>query len=267
MSPDPVPQGSTGSGTYRVELLGMPVSLHERTRQHHEALQRELDMIRAGAPADSVPARLVTLMEELAERYRGMNPHVVTELRAAAERGDEEVDLSVEVPDRAPVAVERIERLLTEADEYCRAGELVTIETPADVLAYRTWFLEEFRRQHAGEPPRRWTPALVGATAGTEPASPSGAGATAVVVPSGAIDLVSAGALREELLAAREAATAVELDLRDVDFIDSVGLSLLVSVHRRLESEEVPLRVIVPRRLASSFELTGLDQVLGVSYS
>jgi anti-anti-sigma factor len=260
--------GGPPAGSFRVELLGVPVALHDRTRVHHEALQRELDVMRAGTPADSVPARLVAMMGELADRYRGLNPHVLTELRLAAARGDEHVDLRVEVPDQAAAAVARLGQLLAEADEFCRSGELVTLVTPPDVLAYREWFLAEFARQHAGEPPTRWAdPSATGQVAPTAPAAPTDRTGTFTVRPTGAVDLVSAGQLRDELLAARREATVVVLDLLGVDFIDSVGMSLIVSVQRRLAADGTPLQVLVPRRLASNFELTGLDQVLDITYS
>ncbi|MFN7148286.1 MAG: STAS domain-containing protein [Microthrixaceae bacterium] len=260
-------------GSFRVELLGIPVALHERTREHHDALQRELDVMCAGSPADSVPARLVAMMAELADRYRSLNPHVLAELRLAAERGDEHLDLRVEVPDQAAAAVERLANLLAEADEFCRSGELVTLVTPPEVAAYREWFLGEFSRQHAGLAPTRWIgpPASIDAEPPAQslrPAGPSpGSGESVAVRPTGAVDLVSAGQLRDELLAARSGGAAVVLDLLAVDFIDSVGMSLIVSAQRRLQADGTPLQVLVPDRLRSSFELTGLDQVLDITYS
>lgn len=260
----------TAPGSFRVELLGIPLALHERTRVHHDALQRELDVMRAGSPADSVPVRLVAMMGELADRYRALNPHVLSELRLAAERGDEHVDLSVEVPDQAAAAVERLGELLAEADEFCRSGQLVTLVTPPDVAAYREWFLGEFTRQQAGTAPTRWTDPPTSQRAepsdGPAPGAVTAAG-TVTVAPTGAIDLVSAGQLRDELLAARERGSVVVLDLLQVDFIDSVGMSLIVSAHRRLAADGSPLRVLVPKHLATSFELTGLDQVLDLTYS
>ncbi len=267
MSASP-PVGGPPVGSFQVELLGIPVALHDRTRVHHEALQRELDVMRAGTPADSVPSRLVVMMVELADRYRGLNPHVLTELRLAAARGDEHIDLRVEVPDQAADAVARLGQLLEEADEFCRSGELVTLVTPPDVLAYRDWFLGEFARQHAGEPPTRWTePSSPEADEPAAPTAPTERIGTVTVRPTGAVDLVSAGQLRDEVLVARRGATAVVLDLLGVDFIDSVGMSLIVSVQRRLAADGTPLRLLVPRRLGPNFELTGLDQVLDITYS
>jgi anti-sigma B factor antagonist len=265
-----------------VELLGIPVALHERTREHHDALQRELDVMAASAPSDSVPARLVAMMAELSARYRSLNPHVLAELRAAADRGDEHLDLSVEVPDQAAAAVERLGHLLAEADEYCRSGALVTLVTPPDVATYRQWFLGEFSRQHTGAAPSRWIEPAATLTA-EQPdqpeqpigapqsiGTPQGSAGSVTVRPTGAIDLVSAGQLRDDLLAARaegaEGATVV-LDLLAVDFMDSVGMSLIVSAQRRLQADGTALRVLVPERLRPSFELTGLDQVLDVTYS
>ena len=74
-----------------------------------------------------------------------------------------------------------------------------------------------------------------------------------MVLPlSGAIDLETAPEVRAAVAELRERDVAgIVLDLADVTFIDSVGLSVLVSVHRRLKDEGGRLVVPVrPRRCA-----------------
>ncbi len=47
--------------------------------------------------------------------------------------------------------------MLDEADAYCRQGShLLTLQTPPDQRAFRTWFLAEFLSQLAGGPPTPW---------------------------------------------------------------------------------------------------------------
>ena len=35
-------------------------------------------------------------------------------------------------------------------------GDLITVAMPEDCRAFREWFLEEFARQAAGQPPTPW---------------------------------------------------------------------------------------------------------------
>ena len=45
---------------------------------------------------------------------------------------------------------------LAEADEFCRRGELLTLATPPEYVAFREWFLGEIVRQLEGKPPTPW---------------------------------------------------------------------------------------------------------------
>jgi hypothetical protein len=60
------------------------------------------------------------------------------------------------VPAAAKDAAINLGRLLDEADEYCRRGDLLTLATPSDTLAFRRRYLEEFVRQIDGAPARPW---------------------------------------------------------------------------------------------------------------
>ena len=39
---------------------------------------------------------------------------------------------------------------------YCRSGDLLTLETPADVRAFQRWYLDEMAHQLDGAPPTPW---------------------------------------------------------------------------------------------------------------
>ncbi|MEO6712854.1 MAG: GAF domain-containing SpoIIE family protein phosphatase, partial [Mycobacteriales bacterium] len=80
-----------------------------------------------------------------------------SQIEAALERGEAELDLLYQVPASAADAVRGLAQVLDDADEYCRAGqELLTLAAPADVVAFRHWFLGEFMRQIRGEGPTPW---------------------------------------------------------------------------------------------------------------
>ena len=61
-------------------------------------------------------------------------------------------------------------------------------------------------------------------------------GATAVIALSGELDLAAAGLLEQELARPEaDAAQAVVIDLRDVEFMDSSGLRVLAVAGRRAQ--------------------------------
>jgi hypothetical protein len=46
--------------------------------------------------------------------------------------------------------------MLNRADDYCRQGALLTLATPDDLVAFRRWYLGEFRAQINGARPTPW---------------------------------------------------------------------------------------------------------------
>jgi anti-sigma B factor antagonist len=83
-------------------------------------------------------------------------------------------------------------------------------------------------------------------------------GPRTIVAPSGELDLASAGQLRSALQRSRHDGPLV-LDLRDVTFIDSVGLGLVIEEHRRAEREGADFRLRPgPENVQRLFVMTGL---------
>jgi anti-anti-sigma factor len=77
----------------------------------------------------------------------------------------------------------------------------------------------------------------------------------------GEIDVMTAPKLHEALnLVLREQPSILQIDLANVTFIDSTGLSALVVAHRQLEEAGGELRLVsVPPKVYRVFELVGLD--------
>lgn len=144
-----------------VRLIDLPVAVHARSSEHGDELMREFTYIRAqstDAEAPNVPAKLLNLVDELNGRFAGFTAGTQAELDAAIAAGQESIDLEYVVPADVGPACIHLARLLEEADEYCRQGELLlTLATPDEAREYRRWFLDEFVRQSAGEAPRPWS--------------------------------------------------------------------------------------------------------------
>lgn len=82
-------------------------------------------------------------------------------------------------------------------------------------------------------------------------------GEAVVVAPVGEIDLATVDELAQALDAAREEAGSVVLDLREVTFMDSAGLRLVLEASRAGGAFAV---VRGPREVQRLFDLVGLDE-------
>jgi hypothetical protein len=145
-----------------VRMIQLPVQAWKRTQQHTDELLREFVLLAEQLHHDetaaaSIPVRLTQLVAELSGSYGSFSEEQEARLFEAAAAGEVALDLTYHVPAGAAAAARHLGDLLNEADDYCRSGEhLLTLETPADLVRFREWFLEEFRRQIAGEPPTPW---------------------------------------------------------------------------------------------------------------
>jgi len=140
----------------RVSILGMPLDVMQRSSEHSDELLREFALIR-GESAHHVPSRLLALIEELRGRFGSFSEGPRRAMDAALARGDETIDLHYDVPPTVAAAARQLGDLLDEADEFCRSGDLLTLATTPEGLAFRHWYLDEFERQIDGLPARPWS--------------------------------------------------------------------------------------------------------------
>ncbi|WP_405497171.1 STAS domain-containing protein [Nocardia sp. NBC_00511] len=92
--------------------------------------------------------------------------------------------------------------------------------------------------------------------------SSSRSGACVVVSVTGEIDITTADRLREALEPTGSDQRVPVVDLSGVEFMGSVGLSVLLALAARAEPERV--RVVVSTPARRPIEITGLDQVLAL---
>ena len=87
---------------------------------------------------------------------------------------------------------------------------------------------------------------------------------TALVVVSGELDVASGPTLEQELAKADASdAQLVILDLRDLEFIDSTGLSILIKAHQQAEASGRRFAVVRGRsQVQRLLGLTGLEERL-----
>jgi anti-anti-sigma factor len=246
----------------------VPVALWAQSSAHGEALQREFDIIRHGLNPESVPARLTALIEQLSGQFSGYGDAANDALRAAAERGDHEIDVFYQLPPTAAEASRQLGQMLAEADEYCR-HELITLATPEEQLRFRDWFLGEIIGQIEQDlAPTPWPEFSSPRVVQAEGTSISTSHDTEEIAVSGDLDLATAGNLRDRIRQSLNAGVrSLTLDLSNVSFLDSVGLSLLVATNQRLAERDERLALIVPPHLETLFEISGLRQVMEIKSS
>ena len=150
---------SQGAGVLvEVRLLRLPLQVWQRTQEHVDGLLREFaliaqdDEVRAGTPG-----RLLALVEQLTAGFGGFSEAQRRQMEEALARGEQEIDLTYQLPPAAAPAAQQLGDMLDEADEYCRRGEhLLTLATPEEELRFRRWFISEFVDQIGGAPPTPW---------------------------------------------------------------------------------------------------------------
>ena len=94
-------------------------------------------------------------------------------------------------------------------------------------------------------------------------------GGWSVVSVSGEVDVATAPRLREEIVkVVSEGSTRVLVDLESVDFLDSMGLGVLVGALKRVRSHDGEMAIVCTNdRLLRIFEITGLHQVFDLRSS
>jgi anti-anti-sigma factor len=256
-------------GFRHVRVLGIPLDVHRRNSEHGEALRRELAFVANAADPEGAPVRLYTVGVELSSRYGGLTAMQESKLNDALAAGEATVDLEYDLPVEMAEGIERLGRLIDELDDFCRDGDLLTLVTPAEGLAYRRWFLGEIVEQlRTGREPRPWSESELSDVDAPVVPAPGPAAATAAaertITVTEDLDLALAPILREEIVALVEAGTTrVELDLSDCEFLDSTGLSLLVTTHLRLAADGGALRLRgVHGQPASILGLSGVEDLL-----
>jgi anti-anti-sigma factor len=192
---------------------------------------RELALVDASDDG-TAHRRLLALSSELQAKYARVGDAQRARAEAAVAAGVETIDLRYDVPADLAADIERLRTLLDEVDELCRGGELVTLVTPPELTAYRRWVFGEFVSQlRERAQPTEWR-ATATAAAPVEADLPS---AVATIAIDEDLDLEGSARARDEISRYLESGvTDLRVDLRNCAFVDSVGISLLLTTLARL---------------------------------
>lgn len=151
-TPTPTPDLRAGDlEPLQMTIRGVSVRDYLASQAHKDELLREFTLIaQAGGDPDAVPSRLVETARVGRVAFAGAVSDYQAQIDAAVERGDEFVDLTVSVPPIVLPFTERLAVLFDEADEYCRAGHLLTLAASPELKRFRKWFLDQVVSQLEG---------------------------------------------------------------------------------------------------------------------
>jgi len=141
-----------------VQFLNAPVALMMKANQHQQEIMREFALIQLSddSAREDLPSRLLEMADRHRREFATLSFRRPDELAEAIARGDSHVDMEIELPPATGAAAREMRSTLAEADEFCRRGELLTLATPPEYVAFREWFLDEIVRQLDGEPATPW---------------------------------------------------------------------------------------------------------------
>ena len=151
------PAGETGDLVV-VRLLGVPVRVLAASREHHDDLMREFRLLALAEPsgARKVPARLVELTQELGVRYAAAGSRPDDDFDRAVQQGLDVIDLVYRVPPGVADGARELEAMMSEADEFCRSAQLMTLARTPVMVRFGGWYLGQFSDQIAGRPATPW---------------------------------------------------------------------------------------------------------------
>jgi len=144
-----------------VRLLGVPVDLYLEASRHTDEIVREFALISFGDRSgvnQHVPDRLLELVDELRRRHRRRTDAIRARFEEASLAGEATVDIELPAEEVVADITERLTDLLDAADEFCRSGDLLTLASSADVVAWRHWWRDQVLGQIRDDAePTPWT--------------------------------------------------------------------------------------------------------------
>jgi serine phosphatase RsbU (regulator of sigma subunit) len=145
---------------YPVWLGEVPTSLLLSAKAHVDNLVREFTLAARGAESNvsgQLPPHLASLIETVVTRFSEARQAIKRQALTGANLGLPHVRLELSLPASAADAGEEYLRALDEADSYCHAARLLTVESPPRHRLFRQWYVGELvaqlRAAEAGLPP------------------------------------------------------------------------------------------------------------------
>ncbi|HWH31500.1 MAG TPA: GAF domain-containing protein, partial [Egibacteraceae bacterium] len=131
-------------------LGDVPTQLLLSAKGHVDNLVREFALAAGGAASGTtaaVPAHLAQLIDTVVHRFAEARDSIKRQALAAARQGHDHLRLELRLPVSAARAGEEYLAALDQADAYCRAARLLTLESPPQHRVFRRWYVGELVAQ------------------------------------------------------------------------------------------------------------------------
>jgi anti-sigma regulatory factor (Ser/Thr protein kinase) len=130
---------------YEVALGDVPTDLLVAAKAHIDALIREFALLASGAAISrsQVPRELTELIQRVVGNFAEARQSIKKQALRASEAHDPRTRLSLNLPLAAADAGRAYLAALDEVDAYCRAEQMLTLETPPAHRVFRRWYVEE----------------------------------------------------------------------------------------------------------------------------
>jgi hypothetical protein len=130
---------------YEVILGDVPTDLLVSAKAHIDALIREFALLASGAAVSSspVPMQLTSLIQRVVSNFAEARQSIKEQAVRAAQAHHPRTRLSLNLPLSAADAGRAYLAALDEVDAYCRAEQMLTLETPPVHRVFRRWYVEE----------------------------------------------------------------------------------------------------------------------------
>jgi anti-sigma regulatory factor (Ser/Thr protein kinase) len=134
-----------GATRYEVILGDVPTELLVAAKAHIDALIREFALLASGAAVSKslVPLELTMLIQRVVGNFSEARQSIKKQALRAAEAHDPRTRLALKLPLSAADAGRAYLAALDEVDAYCRAEQMLTLETPPAHRVFRRWYVEE----------------------------------------------------------------------------------------------------------------------------
>lgn len=141
-------------------LRDFPLRVWARSRQHSDEVMREFTLMlegeRSGQTVHEAPRALVALADMFTTRFGPLLDQLYAARWAALEAGQDRMDSEVALVEGTPDLLAQVRAVMEAVDDFCRTGDLLTLEREEVDRRLFDWTMSELVAQYEGREPTPW---------------------------------------------------------------------------------------------------------------
>lgn len=137
-----------------VAIRGVPVGLYVAFQHHFRELRREVRLLALAHEHDYPLAK--ELSDVFGALERQLRESIGLDQLETADQHELEIEIDLVTSRASTLTMARFIDMLDLADDFCRQERLLSLARTEEQRRFQQWYLGEFVRQGAGEPPRTW---------------------------------------------------------------------------------------------------------------